>query len=96
MSGPAGHGTSAVVLGGRRIELEDLCPTTRAKLTGTQRRTRLAARWQVCPGLDNGVRLRAHLDGCNRLSGSLRVRQPAMRVPLVAADRLVFRCTAAD
>jgi cysteine-rich repeat protein len=81
---PAPGAARALVLGGGRLELEDLCGAGQMSLVGSPRRARLRARWRACPGLGKRVRLRARLEFCDRITGTLHVRQPPLTLSLVA------------
>ena len=78
-----GAGAPAVmVIAGRSVTIEGLCPATAAKLTTTRKGTRIRGAWPVCGTLPK-VRIAVRFDAsCTRLSGVLQARRT--RTPVAA------------
>jgi hypothetical protein len=73
------HG-QAVTLSGRKVEIEGICPPTRAKVRKKGGRLKLKASWKGCEGISGRVRLTASIDaeGCDAMRGRLRAKSPRM------------------
>jgi len=77
---------NGLVLRGGQLTAGGACPAVKAKLKGTKKGTRIAARWKSCTGVSGAVTFKGALPAtCDTLTGHLKGRKAKLKREVDAA-----------
>lgn len=93
VTGDHGHGRSISVVG-TDVSIDGVCPATAARVRYKKSRTKIAAVWASCDGLDGKVQLRASIETaeCALMTGRVRAKRARIDHRFTAARAVGGEC----